>query len=98
MVETKVLVKKEYVTLIPPIPLPHGGRLLMTIILNQDNVILDGHHRIRACEELELVPTYTVKDFTDRPPQAHAARSTSHNSYSFIGEGIGIHNISAWWY
>ncbi|MGB8937982.1 MAG: hypothetical protein WCC17_23070, partial [Candidatus Nitrosopolaris sp.] len=37
------------------------------IILNQDNVVLDGHHRMRACKELGFKVTYNVKDFTGRP-------------------------------
>lgn len=39
----------------------------MPIILNQDNVVLDGHHRIKACNELGVTVTYKVEDFTGRP-------------------------------
>jgi hypothetical protein len=77
MIETKVLEKKEYVTLIPPISttdyerlkksIAKEGGLLMPIILNQDNVVLDGHHRMRACKELGFPVIHNVKDFTGRP-------------------------------
>lgn len=43
------------------------GGLLMPIVLNQDRVVLDGHHRLRACRELGIPIVYTIKDFTNRP-------------------------------
>ena len=58
--DTKVSVftKAEYVTLIPPVSTQDYERLkmaikeqnglLMPIIINQENVVLDGHHRLRA--------------------------------------------------
>jgi ParB-like chromosome segregation protein Spo0J len=77
MVEAKVYTKEEYVTLIPPISttdyerlkmsIAEEGRLLMPIILNQDSVVLDGHHRMRACKELGFPVRYDIKDFTGRP-------------------------------
>lgn len=77
MVETKVITKEEYVTLVPPVSTSdyeglkqsikeHGG-LLIPIILNQDNVVLDGHHILRACMELGIPVSYRIKDFTNRP-------------------------------
>jgi len=77
MVETKVIVKDKYVNLIPPVSKSdfemlknsikeHGG-LLMPITLNQDYVVLDGHHRMRACKELGITASYNIKDFTDKP-------------------------------
>jgi len=33
----------------------------------QDNVVLDGHHRLRACKELGIPVSYNTKDFTDKP-------------------------------
>lgn len=35
------------------------------IIVNKQNEILDGHHRYRACLELELDPKIEVKEFSD---------------------------------
>lgn len=77
MVETKVYTKEEYVTLIPPVSsadyerlknsIREEGGLLIPITLNQDNVVIDGHHRLRACRELGLPVIYNIKDFTNRP-------------------------------
>ena len=36
------------------------------IIVNQDLVVLDGHHRFRACIELGIEPDFEVKHFDDR--------------------------------
>ena len=75
--ETKVFTKEEYVTLIPPVSTQEYDRLktsileqnglLMPIILNQDHVVLDGHHRLRACKELGIPISYAKKDFTGKP-------------------------------
>jgi len=43
------------------------GRLLLPIVLNQDNVILDGHHRFQACQELGIPIRIDKKHFTGRP-------------------------------
>lgn len=34
--------------------------LLMPIIVNQDNVVLDGYHRLKACKELGIPITYST--------------------------------------
>jgi ParB-like chromosome segregation protein Spo0J len=39
----------------------------MPIILNQDDVVLDGYQRLMACKELDIPISYSVKDFTDKP-------------------------------
>lgn len=41
----------------------------MPVTLNQDNVILDGQHRMRACTELGIPAIYAVRDFTGKPIQ-----------------------------
>jgi uncharacterized membrane protein YukC len=33
------------------------------MIVNKDLVILDGHHRFKICQQLELVPKYEVREF-----------------------------------
>src|SRR5215208_4428293 len=38
----------------------------LPIIVNQDNVILDGHHRYKICKELYIKPLFEVKRF-DNP-------------------------------
>ena len=40
--------------------------LHLPIIVNQDNVILDGHHRYKICKELYIKPLFEVKRF-DNP-------------------------------
>jgi hypothetical protein len=42
------------------------GGLLMPVTLNQNNVVLDGHHRLRACSELGIEASYNIRDFTGR--------------------------------
>ena len=47
--------KEEYINLMPPVTaseyetlkrsIKEEGRLLLPIVLNKDNVVLDGHHR-----------------------------------------------------
>ena len=39
--------------------------LHLPIIVNQDNVILDGHNRLKICEELGIEPKFEVKEFQD---------------------------------
>jgi site-specific DNA-methyltransferase (adenine-specific) len=39
--------------------------LFVPIVVNRDGVILDGHHRFRACMETGLDPEYEVKEFPD---------------------------------
>jgi hypothetical protein len=73
----KVRIKEDYVRLIPPLSsseydrlkrsIKEEGRLLLPVVLNQDNVVLDGHHRVRACQELNLPLAWSSKDFTGRP-------------------------------
>jgi transcriptional regulator with XRE-family HTH domain len=72
-----VRIKEDYVRLIPPLSsseyerlkrsIKEEGRLLLPVVLNQDNVVLDGHHRVRACQELNLPLASSSKDFTGRP-------------------------------
>jgi hypothetical protein len=76
-VKEKVITKEEYLRLIPPVTaseydmlkrsIKEEGRLLVPVVLNQDRVVLDGHHRIRACNELHIPVSYEKKDFTGRP-------------------------------
>src|SRR5215213_9656463 len=39
--------------------------LHLPIIINQDNVILDGHNRLKICQELGIEPKFEVKEFHD---------------------------------
>ena len=40
--------------------------LHLPIIINQDNVILDGHNRLKICQELGIKPIFEVKEFQDQ--------------------------------
>jgi DNA modification methylase len=40
--------------------------LHLPIIVNQDNVILDGHNRLKICQELGIEPKFEVKEFSDK--------------------------------
>ncbi len=39
----------------------------MPIVLNQDNVVLDGHHRLTASKKLGIPVSYSIKDFAGKP-------------------------------
>jgi DNA modification methylase len=40
--------------------------LHLPIIVSQDNVILDGHNRLKICQELGIEPKFEVKEFSDQ--------------------------------
>ena len=40
--------------------------LHLPIIVNQDNVILDGHNRLKICQELGIEPKFEIKEFSDQ--------------------------------
>jgi hypothetical protein len=43
------------------------GGLLVPVVLNQDNVVLDRHHTLQACAELDIPASCLKKDFMGRP-------------------------------
>ena len=67
-----IKVNPEYQAIVPPLSNEEYSKLKVSIeknglyepiIINTENVILDGHHRFKACEELGVIPRYTVKKF-----------------------------------
>jgi ParB-like chromosome segregation protein Spo0J len=67
-------INKDYQSLLPPFSeiefyllkqsIKEDG-LHIPIIVNKHGVILDGHHRFRACKELGFTPEYYVMEFKD---------------------------------
>jgi ParB-like chromosome segregation protein Spo0J len=67
-------IKEEYQNLLPPLSeiefyllkqsIKEDG-LRIPIIINKHGIILDGHHRFRACKELGFTPKYDVMEFKD---------------------------------
>ncbi len=67
-------INKEYESLLPPLSeiefyllkqsIKEDG-LHIPIIINKHRIILDGHHRFRACKELGFIPKYYVMEFKD---------------------------------
>lgn len=58
------LTEQEYQALKSSIKESNGN--IVAIILNQENVILDGHHRYRVCNELKLEPKMEIMEFNSK--------------------------------
>ena len=58
------LLPEEFESLKQSIKKANG--LYVPIIVNQDGIILDGHHRYKACQELGIEPETIVKEFSDK--------------------------------
>jgi ParB-like chromosome segregation protein Spo0J len=68
-------INKVYQNLVPEIPIQEYESfkcdikergLLIPIIVNSQGIILDGHHRYRACKELDIDCKYEVRDFENQ--------------------------------
>jgi ParB-like chromosome segregation protein Spo0J len=55
---------EEYKSLKQSIKKENG--LYVPIIVNQNGIILDGHHRYKACQELGIEPKTLVREFKDK--------------------------------
>src|SRR5215203_3667416 len=55
---------EEYESLKQSIKEENG--LYLPIIVNQNGIILDGHHRYKACQELGIEPKTLVREFKDK--------------------------------
>jgi hypothetical protein len=71
----QIRISSEYASLVPELS-PDGyeslkqsileNGLYLPIIINKNGIILDGHHRYKACQELGIEPKTLVKEFRDK--------------------------------
>src|SRR5574339_250568 len=73
-INLKIKINPQYAELVRPLSDKERAELResirekglhLPIIINQDNTILDGHHRYQICNELGIDPKYEVKIFED---------------------------------
>ncbi|MDP9286795.1 MAG: DNA modification methylase [Thermoproteota archaeon] len=71
---TSLSTSKEYLKLIPPLSEVEFDSLKRSIkeeglhipvIVNKQGIVLDGHHRFRACKELRIPLQFHIKEFKD---------------------------------
>jgi ParB-like chromosome segregation protein Spo0J len=72
----QIRINPEYASLVPELSpeefeslkqsIKEANGLYVPIIVNQDGIILDGHHRYKACQELGIEPKTTVREFSDK--------------------------------
>jgi ParB-like chromosome segregation protein Spo0J len=70
----KIEINPEYASLVPPLSeeeynsvkksVKENG-LYIPIIVDQNGIILDGHHRYKICKELGIEPQFLVRNFND---------------------------------
>jgi ParB-like chromosome segregation protein Spo0J len=70
-----ITINQEYANLVPPLSaeeydglkqsIKQNG-LWVPITVNSQGIILDGHHRFKACQELGIEPRTNTKDFPDK--------------------------------
>lgn len=70
-----IVIDPEYAQLVPPLKKEKHRALRASIerdglwepiIINTENVVLDGHHRFKICQELGVLPRFTVKRFNSK--------------------------------
>jgi DNA modification methylase len=71
----EIIIKPEYEQLIPQLTSIEYANLKQSIkesngntipiIVNKEGIVIDGHHRFRACKELGIAPKIQVQEFSD---------------------------------
>ena len=71
----KLFINPEYERLVSPLSVDEyetlkksikKDGLWIPILINAENEILDGHHRFRACQELEIQTKHAVREFKNK--------------------------------
>jgi ParB-like nuclease domain len=72
----QIRINPEYASLVPELSpeefeslkqsIKEANGLYVPIIVNQDGIIPDGHHRYKACQELGIEPKTIVSEFRDK--------------------------------
>lgn len=70
-----IIINPEYEGLVPKLTNDEYKRLMDSIkevglyepiVINKERVVLDGHHRFKACKEVEVLPRFTIKYFESK--------------------------------
>lgn len=70
-----IIIKEDYEKLVPPMSeneyqglkqsIKEQGKNMIPVIINQDDILLDGHYRLKICTELGIEIEHQVMKFTD---------------------------------
>ena len=71
---------------------------MIPVIINQDDVLLDGHYRLKACTELGIKVEYQVKNFTDPLEEEKFVIETNvirrqQNEFQRVESGFALEDI-----
>jgi DNA modification methylase/ParB-like chromosome segregation protein Spo0J len=71
----EIKTKSEYEQLVPPLTpiefinlkqsIKENNGNIIPILVNGERIIIDGYHRFKACQELEITPKIETKEFAD---------------------------------